>query len=139
MSRMEIFSEQIEKDSRTNQNIIIMGDANLCSSKRNNSDFKYKNLVGLLKDTLEQCGLLINDIGWTYQADHAQANVEVAESSLDHTYHSRVLEDRIRVSKLENSSSDHLPIVATMKLARKKMIYMRKIRKRSLKPFTKEF
>ena len=48
--------------------------------------FLHKKVANNLKNTLEQCGLIIKDVGTTYYADHAQANGNIAESSIDHVY-----------------------------------------------------
>ena len=77
--------------------------------------FVNQNVAIPLKITLDQCGLIINDIGITYQGDHIQSNGEIAHSALDHVYSSSSLEKKISISKLSNGSSDHNPVVTTLK------------------------
>ena len=75
-----------------------------------------------LRISLDRCGLLCNEIGITYQSDHILANGAVPESALDHVYSSKSLEDKLEVKKLENGSSDHNPVVASIcKKFQKKM------------------
>ena len=62
--------------------------------------------------TLSQCGLEIVNIGKTYLADRLSDEGLIIESAIDHTYISTELKRKTIVSKLETSSTDHLPIVA---------------------------
>ena len=39
-----------------------------------------------LKDTLDEIGMQISELGNTYQAVHVQGNGEVAESAIDTSY-----------------------------------------------------
>ena len=66
--------------NETECHMIILGDANLCSSKWNNDDFLYKKVAEALRSTLLHSDLICSDIGDTYQADHLQPNGQVATS-----------------------------------------------------------
>ena len=77
---------QVEKASEKSCHTVILGDANLCSLKWNDPGFVNKNVAEVLKNMLEQEGLQSLEIGLTYQADHAQANGNIASSALDHIY-----------------------------------------------------
>ena len=115
-----------------------MGDANLCAKKWNDDNFTHKIMANLLQGQLESCGIKIGNVGPTFMADHCQKNGSIAESWLDHIYYSEKLESIISIKTINNHSSDHLPVVAslTTKLTRK--IYNRKIIKRKMKNFTNE-
>ena len=114
VKRIKIFSNQIELANKNKCEMIILGDANLCSNKWNNSKFLQKNVAAPLKIALDRCGLLFKDIGNTYQSDHIVANGSVPESALDHVYSSKSLEDKIEVKKLSNGSSDHNPVAVSI-------------------------
>ena len=86
-----------EKACEKSCHIVILGDANLCSLKWNDPGFVNKNVAEVLKTMLEQEGLQILEIGLTYQADHAQANGNIASSALDYIYCSRDLVHKITV------------------------------------------
>ena len=66
--------------------IIIMGDANLCTEKWNDPKFLKKKVANVLKNTLQQCGIRVHDVWKSYMADHVQQNMEISESALDHVY-----------------------------------------------------
>ena len=110
------FTSQIEKASEKPCQIIILGDANLCSIKWNDPGFVNKNVAEVLKNMLEQEGLQCLDVGLTYQANHAQPNGNIASSAIDHIYCSNDLVKMIDLKKLTNSATDHLPIVAKIKI-----------------------
>ena len=82
--------------------------------------------------------LEIQEVGTTYAADHAQSNNQIAESSIDHVYNSCNMTNKITINKLDNSSSDHVPVVVRLESAQKHKIYTKKITKRSLKNFSQE-
>ena len=83
-----------------NKSVIKMGDANLCVDKWKEANCLRKILASILTSTLAQYGLEISDLGPTYQADHAQSNVDISESSIDHIYYSKEIVDIIMVYKL---------------------------------------
>ena len=51
------------------------------------------------------------DLGYTYLADRLSASGESIQSALDHIYISMDLKEKTREYKLEESSTDHLPIM----------------------------
>ena len=63
VKNMELFNNQIEKASAKYNNLIILGDANLCSTKWNEPNFKNKTVADCLRAVLTQCGLKARDIG----------------------------------------------------------------------------
>ena len=91
----------------------MMGDANLCSSKWNDTNFIHKAMATQLKDCLDRNGFVWVTVRPTFQADHCQANGNVIESHIDHVYHNITEEDNIVTKTLKNSSSDHFPVITT--------------------------
>ena len=55
-----------------------MGDANLDSNKWNDPKYIHANIVSDLFTILDTNGLKIEEVGNTYQADHAQQNGIIA-------------------------------------------------------------
>ena len=74
--------------------------------------FVNKNVAQILKNILQQYGLMIHEDGITYVADHIQSNQEIAQSALDHVYSSANMQN-IHVRRLPNSSSDHVPVLVS--------------------------
>ena len=66
---MLTFCKQIEKANTEGKNIIIQGDANMCSTKWREADFNLSYIGDELISTLAMCGLEPVDVGMTYQAD----------------------------------------------------------------------
>ena len=81
LARIKVFNEQIDKASDSKSNIIIMGDANLCSDKWFSTDFGNKKVAKSLQCTLERCGLKIAKIVNTFQSDHLKSNGAICESA----------------------------------------------------------
>ena len=138
VSQIEEFCDQINRANSETEKIVVTGDANLCANKWLSDDYDRKSVAQPLLHCLEENGLVIQDIGITFQADHSLPNGSVPESALDHVYVSKTLEACIETKKLENSSSDHLPVVTTYSLNVKNLRYSHTITKRSFKDFTKE-
>ena len=92
--------------------------ANLDANKWNDLNYLHLRLVEDLFEVIDQHGLKIHDVRNTYQADHAQKNGNIAESAIDHVY-TRYNKEVI-VTKLENSSSDHLPVICKLNTNDKK-------------------
>ena len=138
VERMINYVSQIECAARINNRIIITGDANLCSEKWNGENYLKKKISGPLLECLAQSGIKIADIGPTFQADHALPDGNVAESSIDHVYYSANLEEEIKWEKLATSSSDHVPVLTSLKISPNNKTYIKRIKKRSMKNFTTE-
>ena len=81
---------------------------------------------------------MVARVGPTYLADHMLKNGLIPESSLDHVYLSKNIEDAITVKKLINSSTDHVPVLTSLNIDIKKdgSKFKRKVTKRSLKNFS---
>ena len=108
------FTNQIERATHENKTVIIVGDANLCSDKWNSPTFQHKQVADELKNTLVQCGLHLIPLGVTYIADRLSPENQEITSALDHTYVTSGDEHRIHARKIENSATDHLPIIVSI-------------------------
>ena len=107
---IKVLTNQIEVASKENKQIIITGDANLCSRVWRNEEYKYKRISEELLDTLNQCRLKEIQLGNTYMADRLSKEGQTISSALDHVYLSTTLAQNTRVQKLSNSSTDHVPV-----------------------------
>ena len=138
VNQMELFSQQIREAANSQEKIIITGDANLCADSWLRENYDRKSVAQPLQDCLLRNGLEIQNVGFTFQADHMQTSGMVSQSALDHVYNSVIIKDRITVNKLQNSSSDHLPVKIKYNMDTKKTSHKKSITKRSFKNFTKE-
>ena len=86
LTSIKVLTSQIERADTENKPIIIMGDANICTSKWNNPDFKHKSVAEEIKGTLAQCCLLNVELGHTYLADRLNEHGLSIQSSLDHIF-----------------------------------------------------
>ena len=91
-----------------------------------------------LRFGLEENGMKNMDIGNTYLADNATQNGKIIESALDHIYISSGMEEKTRGYKLENSATDHVPIIAEVTKMEGKNERNKVVTKRCMKNFTKE-
>ena len=85
---------QIERANEERKDILMMGDANICTNKWNNPQYKHHRVVMELRSGLEQNGMKNIDIGNTYLADNTTQNGKIAESALDHIYMSSGMEEK---------------------------------------------
>ena len=76
------------------------------------------------------------DLGFTYLADRTSVDGKPIESALDHIYRSVNLEDNTYCNKLEDASTDHLPVKISIKLSKEKEKASCQILKRSMKKFS---
>ena len=83
---IEILTKQLEKAALEKKEIIIMGNANLCSAKWKEPNFVHKKIANQLIGCLDHCELIQKDVGITFQADHIQSNGLTSESELDHVF-----------------------------------------------------
>ena len=66
MKTLKILTEQMERVEKEKKTIMMMGDANLCSKKWNEEYYRYQDMAEEMKGTMAQCGLVLQDIGYTY-------------------------------------------------------------------------
>ena len=79
---IEILIDQIENVSVEKKEMIIMGDANLCSAKWKDPKFLHRKIANQLIGCLEHCDLTQGDVGVTFESDHVQAIGQTSSSSL---------------------------------------------------------
>ena len=58
-----------------------------------------KSVAAILKSCLDQNNLINAEIGTIYMSDHVQSNGKIAESALDHVYHSKKMDNIITMIK----------------------------------------
>ena len=137
---MRIFTQQIERATSENKTIIVLGDANLCCESWDLPGFLLKRVADELRETLTQCGLSVSQLGKTYTADRLNSDGSEITSAIDHVYMSSTVESNIKTSKLPNSATDHLPILASFALGKNGLgsgFVQQTITKRSMKDFNK--
>ena len=136
MEALKSFTTQIERAANEGKSLVLMGDANLCSEKWAEPDYVHQILAEEIKSTLALCGLKIAELGQTYLADRLSEQGNTIRSSLDHIYFSEDLGMQISTEALEESSTDHLPVIAHVKMRSKQKNKPKTITKRSLKNLT---
>ena len=95
-------------------------------------------MANLLIGSLDACGLRSLPIGATFISDHRQADGSIAESWLDHVYHSPDLETQITTKIINFGSSDHLPVKTSLDALVNRKSYKNKMVRRKMKNFTNE-
>jgi hypothetical protein len=137
-----IITNQIEAASNEKKDLLIVGDVNLCSKKWKEPNYLNKKIANQLINCLQQNGIVSEIVGTTFMADHMQTNGDTIESNIDHVYASKSVSQRIsKIRTLDNSSSDHYPVLVNYQAGRdvtnnNKNSYKKKITKRSLKIFS---
>ena len=111
---MKIFTRQIETAMAEHKSMVILGDANLCCESWNSPGFLHKSVTNELRETLDQCGLLISKLGFTYTADRLSTDGEEIKSAIDHIYYSSDLEQKLETTTIPCSATDHIPITAKL-------------------------
>ena len=137
VKRIEIFAQQMEAANEKCKKVIILGDANVCSEKWADPFKKKNNVAEILMNKVEECGMVNLELGVTFTSDIVQKSGKIATSALDHIYISSVLKSEVRFKKITNSSTDHVPIKASLTNPKKLLQKMKTITKRSTKFFTK--
>ena len=82
-------------------------------------DYPHKEIAHELTGALAMSGMQVMDIGMTYLADRLTQDGDIIESALDHIYVSTELANEIGARKSEESSTDHVPIIAELKNEKK--------------------
>ena len=91
VNAMQVFTKQIENATTERKNVIILGDANLCSLRWDSPDFQHKRISNELRETVAQCGMSHMDLGVTYTADRLDELGCEITSAIDHLYVSEEL------------------------------------------------
>ena len=101
-------------------------------------DDKYlkKKYAIPIQETLVSCGLINQEIGVTFTADHTLKDGSIAESAIDHVYVSSSIVPNVNTRKIINYASDHFPVIISYETKISKPVYTKKIIKRSLKNFS---
>ena len=138
LENIKILTHQITTATNLNKPTIILGDANLCMKKWEEIDYPHKEIAHELTGALAMSGMQVMDVGMTYLADRLTQDGDIIESALDHIYVSTELANEIGARKSEESSTDHVPIIAELKNERKQKQKQKTIIKRSMKNFTEQ-
>ena len=77
---------------------------------------------------LTQLRITLVEIGNTFLADRLNKECQPITSAIDQIYISQSLEAEIAIKKLEESSTDHLPVLLELKLKMRKKTKRNKIR-----------
>ena len=138
VNRIEILTEQMERATNEDKDVIILGDANACSQNWKDSNFKHKKVSEEMNNSIEICGMVSMDMGITYTADGIGKNGIIAESGLDHIYASKSLTNRLNTFKKENAGTDHRPIIAEIRIGGQIPNKPKIVVKRNMRNFNKE-
>lgn len=95
-----------------------------------------KDVANELIGTLSMSGMKAIDLGMTYLTDRLPSSGDIIESALDHIYIIEELTKETSMRKSQESSSDHVPIIAEVKHEDKPKGKHKIIYKRSMKDFT---
>ena len=98
LKAMMNFTNQIELANKCEKNIVILGDMNLCSTQWDHPKFTNRYLSEQLRGSLAQNGMKNADLGYTYLADRLSEDGNTIQSSIDHIYYSRKIEERFNTS-----------------------------------------
>jgi hypothetical protein len=135
-AKLDIFLSQIVSASSLKRSLLVMGDCNLDQDRWDKSNYAHLKLANQLKTGLAQGGLQILPMGITYVANHMSRNGKIASSALDHIYYSS--NKSIKTKVLEESASDHYPIIAEVDLENKASRKETTVTKRCFKSFDSE-
>lgn len=106
--RLQIFLGQIKLASTGSKSVLIMGDMNLDSAKWSEKGYHLTKLAKALKSALDSSGLVMEDVGETFEAFRSGRRQQKITSKLDHIYRSSEL--NIVAKVMDNALSDHYPI-----------------------------
>ena len=95
----------------------------LCTLRWDSPNFPHKIISEELRETVTQCGMQQLDLGITYTADrHGDTGDEIT-SAIDHIYATNELCQKLTFSKLENSATDHVPILVSIDVTTKNSMH----------------
>ena len=136
--RLKILMNQMEQATNEKKTVILLGDANLCADQWDEETYYQFKLAAELKSGLAQCGLENLELGKTYLADRLRKDGTIIESALDHIYVSLDKNTKVTGKKMDTSSTDHLPIIAEIRIKVQQGKKAESIQKRCLKNFTQQ-
>ena len=135
---IEILTEQMEQAVNEQKDVIMLGDANVCSQNWNIPNSKKKKVADEIINALDVCGMYNIDMGITYTADGIGKSGQAAESGLDHIYVTKSLKARVETKKKESAGTDHRPIIAEIKKSAQIKNNTRVVVKRNMRNFNKK-
>jgi hypothetical protein len=136
IENLQVLTEQMTRAKEESKEVLMMGDANLDSLKWESSEYRHYKIAIEMRSSLAQNGMTNMYVGSTFVSDKTDDNGMIAESALDHVYVSQGLEKNIEVHKTELSSTDHVPVITTVKQGIKMGEKAMKMYKRNMKEFS---
>ena len=88
LKQLSIVSDQIRRASAEGLPLLVAGDTNLDSSRWSSPKFRLKSMSDKWKSTIASAGLMMEDMGITWESDYRLKNGKYKKSALDHFYHS---------------------------------------------------
>jgi exonuclease III len=135
MGQVEVLINQLNMAAASKKQLVVMGDINLDKQKWDDHTYSSFNLSEELRSCLAVCGLEIHDLGFTYHSNHQASDGKWPSSELDHIYTSSRWPIRTSTKSLNNSMSDHKPIMAEVEIGAKKTSALTYVRRRCFKDF----
>ena len=88
LHQLNIVCDQIRRASAEDLPLLVCGDINLDSTRWSSPKFKHKSMSDKWKSTIASAGLMMEDMGLTWESDYRLKNGKYKKSTLDHFYHS---------------------------------------------------
>ena len=88
LHQLNIVCDQIRRASAEDLPLLVCGDINLDSTRWSSPKFKHKSMSDKWKSTMASAGLMMEDMGITWESDYRLKNGKYKKSALDHFYHS---------------------------------------------------
>ena len=88
LQQLNIVCDQIRRASTEGLPLLVGGDVNLDSTRWSSPKFKHKAMSDKWKSTIASAGLMMEDMGITWESDYRLKNGKYKKSALDHFYHS---------------------------------------------------
>ena len=135
---LETLTDQMTRANMEQKNVIMIGDANLDSSKWDQKTYRHNKVATEMQNALVRNGMKYVEIGHTFLADRTRQDGSIIESSLDHIYIQNAMEAKVIGTKGTLSATDHVPIMAELHSSGNNKVKPKSIYKRSMKNFTEE-
>ena len=106
----EKLCQQINKAALNDNDLVLLGDLNIDSTRWNDSSYNLKPVAKLVLDTASRSNLVHLPTEYTFSANrHTSEGTKTVFSTIDHCF----IQESIKVSKhgvLDNGMSDHRPL-----------------------------
>jgi hypothetical protein len=140
MEQIKLLNYQLLSATSSKKGVVVLGDLNLDQEKWDEKSYSSFNLAEELRTCLSMCGLEVHGLGHTYFSNHVCGKAGVMPSSaIDHIYSCTGRSVNVKTGTLLRGMSDHLPILAEVKvgakLRSKKVTF---ISRRSFRKFDRE-